>query len=119
MSALELWAEMARAEQARRWAIDGRPQSNMRKLRHGPTGLVDEKTFEMMQAMKGPIATDDLAEAVGITCKSVGNRMSNLRNLGWVRVVGKKARPVQSGGARLVNVWDLTKAGEDHIHANS
>lgn len=119
MNAIELWAEMARKEQARRWAIDGRPQVNMRPLRHGPAGAVEEKTLDMMRAMEGQIATDDLAEACGLTCKSVGNRMSNLLNLGWVRMVGKKQRPVRTGGARQVNIWELTQAGREFVDANS
>jgi predicted ArsR family transcriptional regulator len=118
VNAIEQWAEMARIEQARRWAIDGKPQVNMRPFRHGPTGMVEEKTIEMMRALTEPMASDDLADAVGITCKSVGNRMSGLLSLGWVQVVGKKAR-TRRGGGRLVNVWDLTKAGREFINANS
>lgn len=117
--ALQQWMELAKVEQARRWANDGKPHSQMRPLRHGPSGWVDKKTFEMMRAMESPIATDDLAEATGLTCKSVGNRMSNLRNLGWVQMVGKKARPVQRGGARMVNVWELTTAGREFVDANT
>lgn len=108
-----VWRMMAERENAARIARDG--NSGKHRDPNQPTGLVEEKTLEMMRAMIEPRATDELGQLVGITNKSVSNRMHNLRMLGWVEVVGL----VHRGPGRRLNIWQLTEAGRGKINADS
>lgn len=105
------WQALAEIENRARVDRDG--NSGKPRDPNQPTGAVDEKTIEMMRAMIEPISTDELAAAVGITNKSVGNRMHGLKNLGWAERVGE----VNRGAGRRLNIWALTEAGRGKINA--
>lgn len=108
----KLLASVAPKENAARLARDGSPGYKQGESKCPQT--VEEKTYEMMRAMIEPTASNVLAERVGITAKSVANRMHGLKALGWVRMVGRANRP-ETGG--IVNVWALTEAGREKIGA--